>query len=94
MNRKRKPKKLKKQGLSDIKERYTKTGDKELNRYTDAVVEDIRNKLHTEFPVDIYGGSAFIDWLRLDGLGTLKFPNILVHTDSNYTFANKSYTRY
>lgn len=78
--------------INDIKERYTKTGDKELNRYTDAVVEDIRNKLHTEFPVDIYGGSTFIDWLRLDGLGTLKFPNILVHTDSNYTFANKSYT--
>lgn len=77
--------------INDIKQRFTKTGDKALNRYTDAVVEDIRNKLKTEFPVDIYGGSTFIDWWRLDGLRTLKFPNILVYTDSNYTFANNSY---
>lgn len=88
----KKAKEAEKVRINDINKRFTKKGDKILNRYTDAVVEDIKNKLQTEFSVDVYGGSTFIDWLRLDGLGTLKFPNVLVHTDSNYTFANKTYT--
>ena len=77
---------------NEIKQRFSKKGDKELNRYTDAVIEDIKSKLRINFPVDFYGGSSFIDFYRLDALEELKFPNILVYTDSNYTFANKSYT--
>lgn len=80
------------QRLQDIEKRFSKKGDKVLNRYTDAVVADIKSKLDNDSKLHIYGGSTFIDWYRLDGKKTLEYPNILVYTDFNYTFANKQYT--
>lgn len=78
--------------IRDIEKKFSKKGDKVLNRYTDAVVEDIRGKLADGLQLPIYGGSTFIDWYRLEGKKVLEYPNILVYTDSDFTFANKKYT--
>lgn len=88
----KKAKEAEKARIDDINKRFTKKGDKILNRYTDAVVEDIRNRLQLDFPVNIYGGSTLVDFHRMNALRVLKFPNIAVFTESNYTFDNKSYT--
>lgn len=77
--------------VRNIEEMFSKNGDKVLNSYTDAVIENIRGNLKNGTELIIYGGSTYIDWWKQDALGTLQFPNILIHTDSNYTFANKCY---
>lgn len=35
-------------------------GDKETNRYTDAVIADMKGRIKTDFEVAFYGGSTFI----------------------------------
>lgn len=77
--------------VRSIEEIFSKNGDKVLNSYTDVVIEDIRENLKDGDGLTIYGGSTYIDWWKQDALGTLQFPNVLIHTDSNYTFANKCY---
>ncbi|MCI8332315.1 MAG: hypothetical protein HFE78_05780 [Clostridiales bacterium] len=78
--------------LKDVDKRFSKKGDKVLNRFTDAVVEDIASKLNFDFPITVYGGSSFVEWYRLEGNRILEYPNILIYTDSNFTFEHKVYT--
>lgn len=78
--------------ILDIEKRFSKKGDKVLNRFTDAVVEDIKNKLNNDSQPFIYGGTTFMEWYRLDGKKELQYPNILIYTDTNYTFDYKQYT--
>lgn len=53
---------------------------------------EIKNKLKDELDISIFGGSTYLEWYRLKELGELTFPNILVNTNSNFTFAYKNYT--
>lgn len=78
--------------IQDLEKKFSKKGDKVLNQYTDAVIENIKSKWNNNFPLHIYGGSTFTDWYKLDALKMLEYPNILVKTDFNYTFSNKQYT--
>lgn len=77
--------------IQHIETIFKKTGDKVVNRFTDAVVEELKNKLQPEFDMPIYGGSTYAEWYRLEGTGKLTFPNILVIDKMNYTFAIKEY---
>ena len=88
----KKAEEAKKAKAEEINQKYSKSGDKSLNRYTDAVVEDIRNKLHLSYPVGTYGGSSFMEFYRRDGLGQLHFPCMLVKANSNFVFDKKTYT--
>lgn len=81
-----------KERLNNIEIMFSKKGDKVLNRYTDAVIADIKNKLKSNSKLSIYGGSSFVDWFIVYEKGEMSFPNILVHTNSAYTFENKNYT--
>lgn len=78
--------------IKNIRLMFSKKGDEEINVITDAVVKDIQEKIKTDFEITIYGGSTYMEWYKLYEERIMNFPNILVHTKFNYTFANKRYT--
>ena len=78
--------------IRNIETKFSKKGDKILNRYTDTVIADITVKLKAFPQLCIYGGSSFADWFLTCEKKMLSFPNILVYTDCAYTFEDKSYT--
>lgn len=81
-----------KERIQRINKQFSKTGDKVINRFTDAVIAEIKSKLENELDIPIFGGSTYLEWYRLKELDELAFPNILVNTNSNFTFAYKKYT--
>lgn len=66
-------------------------GDDEINRYTDAVVNDFKNKFKDYESLKIYGGSTYMQWHKKLNNNELEFPNILLESDSNFAINQKSY---
>ncbi len=64
--------------LEDVDKLFGSVGDKILNRYTDAVVEDIRSKMKDLTPVAVYGGSTYLEVFRLLERNALPFPSLVV----------------
>lgn len=75
-----------------IEKTYTQKGDEALNKYTDIIVESIRENVLTEYPITIYGGSTLMRFYYDDKMGDLKYPIIIVSDDVNYNLENKTYT--
>ena len=80
------------QRRQNAEKNFRKKGDTAINRLTDAVVADIQAKISNDDSWRVYGGSTYTEWYRLEGTCALEYPNILVHTLSNFTFENKTYT--
>jgi hypothetical protein len=77
--------------LKNLRKHFSKSGDKQLNRYTDAVVEDIKKNLSTDFDLPIYGGSTFSEWYRLFHDNKITYPNVLVFDGLQYNLSFKSF---
>lgn len=70
---------------------FSTNGDEALNLYADAVVCDIANKLHVNYPVSIFGGSNSMKYFLFNERGTLDFPNIFVYINANFSLENTSF---
>lgn len=78
--------------IKKIEERFSGIGDKALNHYTDAVIKDLKNRLSVNYPISIFGGSSFMEYFIQREKNTLTYPNILVYTESEFSFSYKDYT--
>lgn len=65
--------------------------DAATNRYTDAVVADIANRIHVDFPVSYYGGSTFMNYKTDRKEKRICFPAVVVGTNANFTTACGQY---
>ncbi len=70
--------------LENVDKLFSSEGDKVLNCYTDAVVEDIRSKMKNLTPVTVYGGSSYLEVYRLLERNALPFPNVIVCASPDY----------
>ena len=61
-------------------------GDKETNRYTDAVIADIKSRIKTDFEVDFYGGSTYIHHDITTVRMKQRKPYVCINTNANFTF--------
>lgn len=78
--------------INRINERYekmNKKGDSVINRYTDAVIDDIISSFNHFVP--IYGGKRFLKWQYCSELDKLEYPNILVTDFIEFSFIPKEY---
>lgn len=77
-----------------LRKYFGKAGDEVLNRYTDAIVADIKNRLGENLKISVYGGSTFNECLRLAGEKKITYPYILVNDVFRFygDFNIKSYT--
>ena len=66
-------------------------GDKETNRYTDAVIADIKGRIKTDFEVSYYGGSTYIPHTTRSTKETLTMPSVCINTNANFTYACTQY---
>lgn len=64
----------------------TVSGDKETNRYTDAVVAEIKSKLNVDFDYSIFGGSNYADFFTEVKKADALRPIIRIDTVANFTF--------
>ena len=69
---------------------FSGEGDKQLNRYTNAVIQDFQAKLSLE-NTTIYGGTSFSKWYRQFEERSLTYPNILIVDSFNYDLKLQSY---
>ncbi|MBR5272271.1 MAG: cell envelope integrity protein TolA [Clostridia bacterium] len=91
-----KQKEAKRQQAKEIRIKYinkifSKQGDSMLNRYTDAVIDDIKSRLNLPYTVSVYGGSTFSEWHLRNELEELEYPNILVKDIVKFSFNHKTY---
>ncbi len=77
--------------ISRIEEKFSGTGDKALNHYTDAIIEDLKKRLSTDYLISIFGGSSFMEYFIQREKNTLAYPNILIYTESDFSFSYKNY---
>ena len=77
--------------IKKLRKHFSKNGDKQLNRYTDKVVQDIKANLSTGFDMLLYGGSTFSEWYNLYHENKIIYPNILVLDNIKYNLSGKSY---
>lgn len=77
--------------IRKLRKHFSKNGDKQLNRYTDKVVQDIKANLSTGFDVLVYGGSTFNEWYNLYNESKITYPNILVSENIKYNLLYTSY---
>ncbi len=77
--------------IEKLRKHFSKCGDEQLNRYTDAVVQDIKDTLSANFKLPVYGGSTFSEWYRLDNEDKITYPNIFVSENLQYTLSYKSF---
>ena len=61
-------------------------GDKETNRYTDAVIADMKSRIKTDFEVAFYGGSTFIQHRKTTSIKNRAMPFVCIDTNANFTF--------
>ncbi|MBO4306593.1 MAG: hypothetical protein J5890_05335 [Clostridia bacterium] len=66
-------------------------GDKETNRYTDAVVSNIKEKLNVDFDYSIFGGSNYADFFQVVKQNEIHYPIIRIDTVANFTFGCTEY---
>ena len=60
-------------------------GDKEITRYIDAIVLDIKEKLDVGFECSVFGGSNYDDFFSAVEEETIKYPVIRLDTVVNFT---------
>lgn len=77
--------------LEKLRKHFSKSGDKQLNRYTDAVVQDIKETLYANIQLPIYGGSTFNEWYNLFNENKLTYPNIRVFDTIKYDLSLRSF---
>lgn len=78
--------------ISKIEEKFSGTGDKALNHYTDAIIEDLKKRLSTDYLISIFGGSSFMEYFIQCEKNTLTYPIILVYTEVDFSFSYQNYT--
>ncbi len=78
--------------IDAVNKEYSKKGDEVLNRYTDAIVEDIRSRVAEKLNIPVYGGSTYMEWFRLYGVKELELPNILVTAKPTFTMQRRTYS--
>lgn len=61
-------------------------GDKETNRYTDAVINDMKRRIKTDFEVAYYGGSTYIPHRATASLKNRTMPFVCIETNASFTF--------
>ncbi len=66
-------------------------GDKETNRYTNAVIADIKSRIKTDFEVDYFGGSTYIPHDMTTIRINQRKPYVCINTNANFTFACTQY---
>ena len=66
-------------------------GDKETNRYTDAVVSKIKENLKVDFDYSIFGGSNYADFFHVVKQDEIQYPIIRIDTVANFTFGCTEY---
>ena len=76
--------------LAKMRVQFSGEGDKQLNRYTNAVIQDFQAKLSLE-NTTIYGGTSFSKWYRQFEERSLTYPNILIVDSFNYDLKLQSY---
>ena len=76
--------------LAKMRVQFSVEGDKQLNRYTNAVIQDFQAKLSLE-NTTIYGGTSFSKWYRQFEERSLTYPNILIVDSFNYDLKLQSY---
>ncbi|MFR5875603.1 MAG: hypothetical protein ACLUFN_03850 [Eubacterium sp.] len=75
--------------LRQIEEKFKDADDIALTYYTDAIVEDFKNR----FPnVSVFGGSSFMEYFIEREKSTFKYPCIVVYTETDFSFSFKNYT--
>ncbi|WP_316636947.1 hypothetical protein [uncultured Ruminococcus sp.] len=73
-----------------LKLQFSKYGDIQSNRYTDAVIQDFQKNISLD-NISVYGGTSFNKWYSQFEEKSLVYPNILITDLSNYTLDAKTY---
>lgn len=76
--------------LEKMKVHFSKEGDKQLNRYTDAVIQDFQSNISLDNTA-IYGGTSFSKWYSQFEERSLTYPNILIVDSFKYEIGLHSY---
>lgn len=78
--------------IRKVEEKFSGIGDKALNHYTDAIIEDLKKRLSTDYSISIFGGSSFMEYFIQCEKNALTYPIILVYTEVNFSFSHRNYT--
>lgn len=78
--------------IKKVEEKFSGIGDKALNHYTDAIIEDLKKRLSVDCPISVFGGSSFMEYFIQCEKNTLTYPIILVYTEVDFSFSHQNYT--
>ena len=76
--------------LAKMRDQFSGEGDKQLNRYTDAVIQDFQSNISLDNTA-IYGGTSFSKWYSQFEERSLTYPNILIVDSFKYEIGLHSY---
>ncbi len=71
---------------------FLSQGDKVINEYTDAVVNDLKTKIHPGFEVSVFGGSSYQEFARAFYEKQVLNSTVVVRANMEFTFDYKTYS--